>query len=67
MTADWRRLVAEYDAGKPLESFTAPERTELRRLIVQAPGYLDPKHEHHSTLIDDAKRLYAMDTPEQAE
>lgn len=64
---DRRTVIAAYDAGRPLESFTAQERAELRQAILSDPAYFDAKHQHHGMLVRDAARLYAMDTPEADE
>jgi hypothetical protein len=62
---DRRAIVARYDAGTPLEHFMPDERAELRAALVSTPAYFDPKHEHHSMLVADAARLYAIDCPEE--
>lgn len=58
-----RELVARYDAGQPLEAFTPAERAELRQAIVAEPAYLDAGHKDHALLVQDAGRLYELDTP----
>lgn len=56
-----RELVAKYDAGASLESFSPAERAELRQAIVAEPAYHDRHHKDHALLVADAGRLYAMD------
>ena len=64
---DRRTVVAAYDAGRPLDQFTAAERAELRQALVSAPEYHDRTHQHHAMLVRDAATLYRMDVPEAAE
>lgn len=64
---DRRTVVARYDAGQPLEQFTAAERAELRQALVASPDYFDAKAPHHAMLVRDAATLYAMDAPPEAD
>lgn len=56
-----------WNAGAPLASFTPQERAELRARLVAHPAYSDAKSPHHKAYIDDARELYSLDFPDQAE
>lgn len=60
------RLIARYNSGDPLSAFSPVDRVQLRRMLVAQPQYRDGKHPDHKVFVEDAKALYAMDTPEGA-
>lgn len=57
------RLIARYNSGDPLSAFSPVDRVQLRRMLVAQPQYQDGKHPDHKVFVEDAKRLYEMDTP----
>lgn len=60
-------LIARWNRGDAAASFTAPERVQLRGLMVAHPAHNDPKHADHAAFVADAASLYAMDAPGGAE
>lgn len=54
-------LIARYNRGEALSSFSGVDRVALRNMLVQQPEYRDGKHPQHATFVQDAARLYALD------